>query len=416
MRIKLSVNCGYLLAPINTALCIFALYFSMVFSPLLIVSILFSAIYLLLVVYFFIGWLRLKKTGDNLSLVDKKPPFVSIVIPTRNESENIQACLESIFKQNYPAGMFEVIVVDDYSTDPTLRLAKEMERENLLVLNLMQYLGDPGEYVPNKKKAIALGIKNAKGDLIITTDGDCTMGENWLATMVSSFQQGGHKLLTGPVMMKPAKWPMQIFQQVDVMNLSGITGATLRNGFPTMCNGANLMYAKQTFHDVEGFKGNHEVPTGDDIFLMHKIEERWPGSVAYNKNFDACVFTKPENGFGKFISQRKRWIGKSTKLADFRVPLVLYFAYFFNLMIIGAGIYAAVRFYSDEMAWVPLAVLGGTKLFADLLFNIPVSVFFKKWYMLLLLPIIEVFYILYVILIGPLSLTGRYRWKDRLIR
>ena len=383
-------------------------------SPLLIVSIVFAVLYLALVMYFFVGWLRLKRATDNRQQTRGKDlPFVSIVIPTRNESENIKACLESIFKQNYPKDLFEVVMVDDYSTDPTLRFAREIDGENLTVLDLMQYLGNPGEYVPNKKKAIALGIKNAKCDLIITTDGDCTMNENWLSSMVSYYQQNEFKLLTGPVMMKPAYFPLQIFQQLDVMNLIGITGATLRNGFPTMCNGANLMYAKQTFHEVEGFKGNHDVPTGDDVFLMHKINERYPGSVSFVKNYDATVFTKPEKGLGKFLSQRIRWISKSTGFNDFKVTLVLYFAYFFNIFIIVA---LCFTFPLSEFSWLPLAVAGGTKLYADLLFNIPITIFFRKWYMLLLLPIIEVFYVLYVIVIGPLSLTGRYRWKDRKIR
>lgn len=385
----------------------------MSFSPLLIVSIVFAALYLALVMYFFVGWLRLKKPSDTGHQTSDTLPFVSIVIPTRNESENIKACLESIFKQNYPKHLFEVVMVDDYSTDPTLRFAREIEGENLTVLNLMQYLGNPGEYVPNKKKAIALGIKNAKGDLIITTDGDCTMNENWLGSMVSYYQQNEFKLLTGPVMMKPAYFPLQIFQQLDVMNLIGITGATLRNNFPTMCNGANLMYAKQTFHEVEGFKGNHDVPTGDDVFLMHKINERYPESVGFVKNYDATVFTKPEKGLGKFISQRIRWISKSTGFSDFKVTMVLYFAYFFNIFIIVA---LCFTFPLSEFSWLPLAVAGGTKLFADFLFNIPVTIFFRKWYMLLLLPVIEVFYVVYVIVIGPLSLTGRYRWKDRLVK
>ncbi len=386
----------------------------MSFPPLLIASLVFAALYLTLVMYFFVGWLRLKRATDNGErATDKDLPFVSIVIPTRNESENINACLESIFKQNYSKDLFEVVVVDDYSTDPTLRLAREVNEKNLTVLNLMQYLGNPGEYVPNKKKAIALGIKNAKGDLIITTDGDCTMNENWLKAMVGYYLQNDYKLLTGPVMMKPAYFPLQIFQQLDVMNLIGITGATLRNNFPTMCNGANLMYAKQTFHEVEGFKGNHDVPTGDDVFLMHKINERYPGSVGFVKNYYACVFTKPERGIGKFISQRIRWISKSTDFNDFKVSLVLYFAYFFNIFIIVA---LCFTFPLSEFSWLPLAVVACTKLFADFLFNIPVTIFFRKWYMLLLLPIIEVFYVLYVIVIGPLSLTGRYRWKDRLVK
>lgn len=383
------------------------------FSPLLIISVVFALLYLLMVMYFFVGWLRLKAPSTNTAPANKPLPFVSVVIPTRNESENIKACLESIFKQNYPAHMFEVVVVDDYSTDPTLRYAREIEQPNLLVLDLMQYLGNPGEYSPNKKKALALGIKNAKGDLIITTDGDCQAGPNWLSSMVSYYQQSDYKLVTGPVLMKPAYWPLQIFQQLDVISLLGITGATIRNGMPTMCNGANLMYAKKTFLEVEGFKGNHDVPTGDDVFLMQKIDERYPGSVGFVKNYEACVFTKPEAGLGKFIAQRIRWISKSSHFGNFKITAILYFAYFLNLLVIINGIYALQL---TEMMWLPIAILGGTKLFADLLFNIPVTIFFRKWYMLLLLPITEVFHVLYVVFIGPLSLTGRYRWKDRRIK
>jgi len=383
----------------------------MIFSPLLIASVAFAALYLLMVMYYFVGWLRLKKSEPGNQKSDL--PFVSIVIPTRNESEYIQACLESIFKQNYPKDLFEVILVDDYSTDPTLRLARETNQTNLLVLDLMQYLGNPGEYVPNKKKALALGIKNAKGDLIITTDGDCTMNENWLTAMVNEFQQSGKKLITGPVMVKPARNPFAWFQQLDVMNMSAIGGATMRNGFPTMCNGANLMYAKETFHAVEGFKGNHDVPTGDDIFLMQKINEKFPDSVGYVKDFDACVFTKAEKSLGGFISQRIRWISKSTGFSDWKVTLTLYFAYFFNALLI---VTICFTFPLSELSWLSLAIVGGTKLFADLLFNIPVAIFFRKWYMLLLLPFIELFHLLYVVLIGPLSLMGSYRWKDRKIK
>lgn len=379
-------------------------------SPLLLITIAFSAAYFILVIYFLVGWLRLKKatTADENHL-----PFVSVIIPTRNESENIQTCLQSIFAQNYPKHLFEVIVVDDYSTDPTLRLAREMQQPNLLVLDLMQYLGNPGEYSPNKKKAISLGIKNAKGELMITTDGDCTMNENWLRAMVAGYKQSECKLLTGPVMMKPARWPLEIFQQLDVMNLLAITGATIRNGFPTMCNGANLMYSKQTFLEVEGFKGNMDLPTGDDVFLMQKIEERYPNSIGFVKNFEACVFTKPERTLSGFVSQRIRWISKSSRYSASAVASVLYFAYLFHLLICINGLYVLSGL---PMSWLPVAIAGGAKLFVDLVFNLPVTIFFRKPVLLLVYPIINVFYVLYVVVIGVLSLTGKYRWKDRQIK
>lgn len=381
------------------------------FSPIFFISVVLSALYLALVLYFLVGWLRLKR-HETVDVDEKQLPFVSIIIPVRNESENIQACLQSIFNQTYPKHLFEVIVIDDYSTDPTIRLAKEIAEKNLTVLNLQHYLGNPGEYMPNKKKAIALGIKNAKGELIVTTDGDCTAGPGWLRAMVDFFVRHHFKLVTGPILMKPALLPVEIFQQLDVISLSGITGATIRNGFPTMCNGANLMYAKNTFHEVEGFKGNHEVPTGDDIFLMQKINAHYSDAIGYVKNREACVFTRPEKTVSGFVAQRVRWISKSTQFGSNRSAWVLYLAYVFNLFIV---ISAAHAIQLVDYAWLPLAIAAGTKIFADLLFNLPLLFFFRKFTLLFVFPVVEALHILYVTFIGVLSLTGKYRWKDRKI-
>lgn len=386
----------------------------LIITPMLIIAITLAALYVLMVLYFFIGWLRLKKPPEKSSAAtDNNLPFVSVIIPVRNEENNIKACLEAIFKQQYPQQLFEVIVIDDYSTDNTLSLAREVSSRNLLVLDLQQYLGRPGEYSPNKKKAISLGVKNARGSLVLTTDGDCCMGEFWIRSMTEYYLANSFKLVTGPVMIKPAKNPLAWFQQLDVINMASITGATIRNGLPTMCNGANLMYSKKVFAEVDGFKGNHEVPTGDDIFLMHKIDGHYPGSIGYVKNFDACVFTRPENSFSGFIAQRVRWVSKSKRFSNLKTALILVFAYFFNLFIIVA---AMTAFQPDEQSWMPLAVAGGSKLFVDLLFNVPVTYFFRKMILLLLLPVIEIFHVFYVVIIGALSLSGRYRWKDRLIK
>lgn len=340
-------------------------------------------------------------------------PFVSIVIPVRNESENIKDCLDSIFAQTYPSALFEVIVIDDYSTDITLRLAREFNRNNLLVLDLQQYLARQGEYFPNKKKAIALGVKNARGELVLTTDGDCVVNKDWLKAMVQYYTTHSFKLITGPVLIKPAKNPLAWFQQLDVMNMVGIAGATICNNAPTMCNGANLMYSREVFYAVDGFKGNHDVPTGDDIFLMQKINSKYPGSIGFVRNFEACVFTKPEKNLASLVAQRVRWVSKSRRFNDIKPALTLAFAYLFNLFVIIAAI-NALQF--TESSRLPLAIAGGTKLAADLIFDIPVAWFFRKMLLLLLLPIIEILHIVYVVIIGALSLSGRYRWKDRLVK
>ena len=381
-------------------------------SPFLIISIVFSVLYLWLILYFLIGWVKLNRTVAKEPTRARSQPFISVIIPVRNESAHIQDCIRSVMAQNYPQHLYEIIVIDDYSTDETYTLARDIERDNLLVLSLARYFGDAAEKVPNKKKALTIGVKNAKGELIITTDGDCVMGENWLSTMVGYYQQHSFKFLTGPVMLKPAKGLLGLFQQVDVMNMLGITGGTIANSYPTMCNGANLLYEKKAFIGVDGYKGNTDIPTGDDIFLMQKIEMAFPDSIGFVKERDACVYSRPESTFADFVAQRVRWTSKSTAFQKRSVTAILMFAYLFNLLIL---IFIPIAFEKMEMAWLPLAVAFGTKFVMDFAFNIGVTIFFRKKVLLLLLPFFEPLHIIYIVCIGVLGLSGKYTWKERRI-
>ena len=381
-------------------------------SPFLIISIVFSVLYLWLILYFLIGWVKLNRTTVKEPSRIRSQPFISVIIPVRNESAHIQDCLRSVMVQNYPQHLYEIIVIDDYSTDETYTLARDVERDNLLVLSLARYFGDAAEKVPNKKKALTIGVKNAKGELIITTDGDCIMGENWLSTMVRYYQQHSFRFLTGPVMLKPAKGLLGLFQQVDVMNMLGITGGTIANSYPTMCNGANLLYEKKAFIGVDGYKGNTDIPTGDDIFLMQKIEMAFPDSIGFVKERDACVYSRPESTFADFVAQRVRWTSKSTAFQKKSVTAILMFAYLFNLLIL---IFIPIAFEKFEMAWLPLAIAFGTKFVLDFAFNIAVTIFFRKKVLLLLLPVFEPLHIIYIVCIGVLGLSGKYTWKERKI-
>jgi cellulose synthase/poly-beta-1,6-N-acetylglucosamine synthase-like glycosyltransferase len=379
-------------------------------SPFLIISIVFSVLYCWLILYFLIGWIKLNREVERVKT--KQQPFVSIIIPVRNEAEHIQDCLNAVVAQNYPRHLYEVIVIDDYSTDETYAFAKVIQRDNLKVLSLAKYFGDAAEKIPNKKKALTIGVKNAKGQVIVTTDGDCIMDENWLSTMVSTYQEHNYKFITGPVMLRPARGLLKLFQQIDVINMLGITGGTIANNYPTMCNGANLLYEKSAFLHVDGYKGNTDIPTGDDIFLMQKIEMAFPDSIGFVKNIDACVYSKPEGTFADFVAQRVRWTSKSTAFQKKSVTAILMFAYLFNLLIL---IFIPIAFEKFELAWLPLALTFGVKFVMDFAFNIPVTGFFKKRILLLLLPVFEPLHIIYIVCIGVLGLSGKYTWKERRI-
>lgn len=379
---------------------------------LLIVAAVSSLLYLLLVIYFLVNWLQLKKFEVPKAT---KEVSVTIVVPVRNEEKVIKSCIESLFHQTYPKHLYEVIVVDDYSTDETRKIVRELQFPALRLLDLQQYLGVRGEKKPNKKEAISIGIKNAQGELIITTDGDCVRSENWLQTMVSFFNAHSFQFVTAPVLIKPSYTPLQLLQQADVMALMGITGATINASRPTMCTGANLMYAKETFYELEGFKGNHDVPSGDDVFLMQKVFKKYPAGIGYVKNYEAAVFTQPEKGMGSFLAQRIRWVGKSVWYANWWVKLMLCFAYLFNLFVVAVTIFSIFEYYQSReiVRLLPSVVALSVKLIADVIFCIPVFYFFKRLWLLIIFPIIEIQHIFYIIIIGILGLSGRYRWRGR---
>ena len=148
---------------------------------------------------------------------------ISVNIPARNEEENIGALLTSLQKQIYPKELFEIIVVDDHSTDNTAAVVQKHPGVKLLQLKEMGI----NSY---KKKALATGIRASTGDWIVTTDADCTAQPEWLQTMASYQEKTNAVLIAAPVDLNCNHTLLQIFQATDFMILQAITGASVYKG------------------------------------------------------------------------------------------------------------------------------------------------------------------------------------------
>lgn len=358
------------------------------------------------------GWKAIPVVPENKG---EARVLVSVVIPARNEEQNITRCLDAIYQQNYHKDFFEVIVVDDHSTDNTpqtvLNFKTNTHWEQLQLLELKN--------IPNqryKKAAITEAIKQAKGEIIVTTDADCVMGSEWLTQTIGYFSQTNAALVSGAVVFNwdeklysPIKNFFLKIQQLEFAGLVGIGGAALQLKFPNMCNGANLAYRKEIFEEVGGYMGNDNLLSGDDEFLMHKVFSRYPQQVHFNKNPKTVVKTPPSYTWGQFLGQRMRWVSKSTKYSDKRITAVLATAYLFNLTIlinfIAAFFYPA--FWGVFFVQV-LAKVGIEYLFYGLILNF----FSLKPLQKLIIPA-QPFHILYVLAIGILGNFGSYNWKGR---
>ncbi len=337
----------------------------------------------------------------------------SVIIPARNEEEIIATCLHSVLKQNYSAELFEVIVIDDHSTDKTAAIVQSLQKQypNLRLIQLEKLL--QGRLLNSyKKKAIEYAIEQSAGDWIVTTDADCKVPLNWLNSFNAFIHTRNSVLVAAPVKFTNVGSFVSVFQCLDFMTLQGITAASVHHNFHSMCNGANLAYNKRAFNEVGGFAGIDNIASGDDMLLMHKIFKKFPARVNFILSVEAVVETLPMPTWKAFFNQRIRWASKADKYDDKRILWVLVFVYLFNLSFI---VVPVLSIWYSPVLLIWLAMLGA-KTLIELRFIYPVALFFKQQQLLWWFPLMQPFHILYTIIAGWLGKFGKYTWKGRTVK
>ena len=346
---------------------------------------------------------------------------ISIIIPARNEEENIGYCLQSIIEQSYPAHLFEVLVVDDHSTDKTAAIIKSYASNNVKLISLKDYLS-ANEINSYKKKAIEISIQQSNGELIVTTDADCIFPKNWLTTIASFYESKRPAFIVMPVLISYGKKMIEVFQSLDFMTLQGITGASVHEKFHSMCNGANLAYTKEAFIAVNGFKGIDNIASGDDMLLMHKIYNQFPNNIEYLKSREVIVTTNPVSTIQQFFNQRIRWASKADQFDDKRIFIVLIIVYFLNVLMMVLPIVALISNRSISIINIQLSMFNFyaslllIKTIFELFFLYPVAKFFNQTKLLWWFPIAQPFHIVYTVIAGWLGKFGKYTWKERSVK
>ena len=384
-----------------------------------IISLLLFTGYALLIIFYTVSWKQMPRfVPAAIQLADEDAVKISIIIPARNESANIRACLDSICLQSYPAHLYEVLVIDDHSTDDTASIVKNYPATNIRLISLQDVLQN-GIINSYKKKAIEIAISKATGQLIVTTDADCIIPEKWLQAIAEFYGQTNAALMVMPVAFLPITQSdelgaklLSIFQSLDFMVLQGITGASVYKKAHSMCNGANLAYTKKVFEEVGGFKGIDHIASGDDMLLMHKIFRLYPEKVLFIKSPEVIVQTQPAPNLKAFINQRIRWASKADRYDDKRIFVVLLLVYFFNVWLM---VLIIASLFLNSLLYYTL-ILIVAKTLVELLFLIPVAAFFSNSKLLYYFPFAQPFHILYTVVAGWLGKFGSYSWKGRKVK
>jgi len=363
--------------------------------------------YGILMLWYSLGWKRLKSFSPAAQTAGHTA--VTVIIPARNEGENLPALLEALQRQTYSAALLEVIVIDDFSTDDTAAVVRNFPAANIHLLELRQHLNMEERLNSFKKKAIEIAISQAKGDLIVTTDADCVMGPRWIEIMVQFYEQHHPKFIAAPVSFYKEHNFFKRLQSLDFMTMQGITGAAAQLAAGTMCNGANLAYEKQAFLEVGGFSGIDNIASGDDMLLMYKIYSAYPDKVSYLKCEEAVVRTLAVDTLRDFMNQRIRWSSKADKYEDKRLTWVLLLVYLFNAGLLALAVLAL--FLPVWWPWFLIILL--FKVTLELYFLLPVAKFFNKTELLLWFIPGQIFHIPYIVVAGWLGKFGSYQWKGR---
>lgn len=234
----------------------------------------------------------------------------TIIIPFRNEGTNLPQLLDSINKLTYKKQLFEFIFVDDESTDKSVEMTQEFLSKTEISYSIIT---NKRRSNSPKKDAILTAIEKAQFDWIITTDADCILPEQWLSNFGAFTSEFNPKMIVGPVMYASETFSfLEHFQILDFLSLQGATIGGFGIKKPFLCNGANLAYEKKTFLELDGFRGNDSIASGDDIFLFEKFHNSFPDSVHFLQSKSSVVYTKTVKTWKGLIHQRMRWAAKSS--------------------------------------------------------------------------------------------------------
>jgi len=366
-----------------------------------------TGLYLVVVIYLIKGWSALRYPETVIAPANLNTK-VTILIAARNEEENIRLTIDDILAQDYPKHLFEVIIVDDHSTDSTADIIRSYATQGvrLLQMNEAQRLNS------YKKKAIAEAIKLSTGDLMVATDADCRMGPQWLSSVVSYFETQNLVMISSPVAYFQEKNLFERMQTLEFSFLIGIGASFIGNGRASTCNGANLAYCKDVFYEVGGFQGIDDLASGDDELLLQKVAVRYPGRIGFLKQREAIVYTHAKPNLSEFLQQRRRWASKSTKYKDKKVVALAVGIWLFNLSMLLNFLLGFYRIYFMEVFALQLLV----KLAFEAALLFPITAFFKRQRLMILLFLLSPIHVLYFVYVGLIGNTSKYSWKGRMVR
>ncbi len=355
-------------------------------------------IYCFYTILFSTGLYRLKKSSKYPPITH--PQNVSVVIAARNESKNLSRLLDDLASQDYPKDKLEIIVTDDRSTDKTWKIITDYMNEYLNFKGI-QITEKSNDMTP-KKHALSKAVSTARGDIILSTDGDCRVPPTWVSSMVGNLGSSTG-IVAGFSTVKAENRLFHLFQRVDFLSLMSANAGAMGMGFAWAGSGQNLAYKKSYFNQIDGFRPVAHQISGDDIYLIQSISKI--GGGTFNPDPAGAVTTLPIDSFSQFINQRIRWASNAPGQHHSQIWFLVFLlsAFILNVSLL---LHVVLGFFTLTFLcmWLLKIFTDGVVVYlGSRIFKTPV--FFTIFFLWSLAQIV------YVPALGLLGISGRFSWK-----
>lgn len=355
--------------------------------------------YFFMILWFYHGWNKtpVYQTGK---LYDSTK--ISVIVVFRNELESLPDLIKDLVNQDYPVHNLEVILVDDNSTDGSYELVRNLTEQNPH-FKLIKNSGN------GKKHALSEGIDYSSGELIVTTDADCRMGENWLKTIAAYSADNKSDMILGPVLPVVDKGFFSDLVALEYFSLIGATAGAAGIKHPIMNNGANMAFQRSTLNSIpDPFL--IKTPSGEDVFFMLNLKKTNKSEINFLKSIEAVVSTQMPSGIKEFWQQRLRWVSKSKYYHDADIIIsaaMVWWISFLMFATLMAGIFNPVYFLVYTFLFI-------MKSIPDYLLLSKVLAFFNRPGLIKHFILLQIIYPFYVTLTGIFGLIFvKFKWKDR---
>lgn len=351
-----------------------------------------------LIVYF--GYLlqRNKEVSYEANPKGSNPDGITLLIPFRNERHRIAGLLSSINGlKTFP---HKILFIDDRSEDGTGDFIREtLQQVPYEILTLTE--GESG-----KKRALRAGMLCVKTEFTLTWDADLTVKPDYFERLALLAPADLYVL---PVAFCPQSFAQKIYE-MDVLLANAVNVGWSGWKRPIFASGANLLYRTAAFAEVDSYEQHKHIASGDDTFLLRDFVTQGK-DVRVSTDLEHAITTETPQSFREYIDQRLRWVSKTQALHD---PIN-------SITAVGQAI-LALLFFALIIASIVLSdwntcfvVLFG-KCAADLLLFYP---YFKRigrlqsW---MLIPLYELWFPFYSLLLLVLVPIYKPHWKGRKIQ